>query len=60
MFWNKISDKIIKIPNFSEKMKTKRNTLKYVTPICDPLELVSSSHIKDKLIYLDSCYQKIP
>ena len=50
----------IEIPNFSEKMITKRSALRYVSSIYDHLGLISFSHIIRKLIYRDSCDQKIP
>ena len=59
--WDKNRDNFsIVVPEFNEKLKTKRNVLNYIASIYDPLGLISASHTIGKVIYRELCDKKLP
>ena len=59
--WDKNRDNLsIVVPEFNEKLITKRHVLSYIASICDPLGLISASHIIGKVIYHELCAKKLP
>ena len=50
----------IVVPEFNEKLITKRNVLSYIASIYDLLGLISTSHIIGKVIYRELCDKKLP
>ena len=48
----------IVVPEFNEKLITKRNVLSYIASIYDTLGLTSASHIIGKVIYRELCDKK--
>ena len=59
--WDKNRDNLsIVILEFNEKLITKRKVLSCITSICNPLGLISASHIIGKVIYLELCDKKLP
>ena len=50
----------IAVPEFNEKLITKRNVLSYIASIYDPLDLISASHIIGKVIYRELYDKKLP
>ena len=59
--WDKNRDNLsIVVPEFNEKLITKRNVLSYIASIYDPLGLISASHIIGKVIYRELCDKKLP
>ena len=61
VLWDENRDKLsIVVPEFDEKLTTKRNVLSYIASIYDPLGLMSASHIMGKVIYRELCDKKLP
>ena len=59
--WDKNRNNLsIALPQFNEKLITKRNVLSYIAYIYDPLGLISASHIIGKVIYCELCNKKLP
>ena len=50
----------ILVPEFSEKLITKRNVLSYIASIYQPLGLISASYVIGKVIYRELCDKKLP
>ena len=50
----------IVVPEFNEKLITKRNALSYIESIYDLLDLIPPSHIIGKVIYRELCDKKLP
>ena len=58
---NKNRDNLpVVVIKFNEKLMTRRNVLKYIASIYDPLGLTSASHIIGKVIYRKLCNKKLP
>ena len=57
--WDKNRDNLpVVVPEFNEKLITKRNVLTYIASIYDQLGLISTSHIIGKVIYRELCDKK--
>lgn len=58
--WNKNRESVsIVVPEFNEELTTKRNVLSYITSICNPLGVISATHIIGKVIYSEEYYKKL-
>ena len=58
--WVKIGDNLSHvISEVDEKLTTKRNVLSYITSICNPLGVISATHIIGKVIYSEEYYKKL-
>ena len=59
--WDKNRNNLsIVVPEFDEKLITKRNVLSYIASIYEPLGLISAGHIIGKVICCELCDKKIP
>ena len=50
---------LVVVPEFKEKLITKRNVLSYIASIYDPIGLISVSQIIEKVIYRELCDKKL-
>ena len=58
--WDKNRDNLpVVVPEFNEKLITKRNVLTYIASIYDQLGLISTSHIIGKVTYRELCDKKL-
>ena len=61
LLWDKNRDNLsVVVPEFNQTFIIKTNVLSYIVSIYNPLGLISTSHIKGKVIYRGLCDKKRP
>ena len=59
--WDKNRDNLsVVVPEFNQKLITKRNVLSYMVSIYDPPGLISAGHIIGRIFYRELCERKLP